>query len=94
MWLRGGQALKTSECRLVTHADGTYERRDCCCYVVVRMYRDAWPNRRVIARGLTLGEAQAHCNDPETSSSTCVGAAGKRRTRRMGAWFDGYEHGR
>lgn len=46
--------------------------------------------KRVVKRGLTLEEAQAHCNDPETSSSTCTKAAGKRRTAQRGPWFDGY----
>ena len=63
-------------------------------YRIVRHYRDAQIRRRVIRRGLTLAEAQAHCNDPETSSSTCTGAAGRARTRRLGAWFDGYEQAR
>jgi hypothetical protein len=40
--------------------------------------------------GLTLAEAQAHCNDPETSSSTATSSAARARTRRMGAWLDGY----
>lgn len=40
--------------------------------------------------GLTLERAQAHCQDPETSSSTCTKATGKARTRRYGAWFDCY----
>lgn len=47
--------------------------------------------RRTIARGLTLEQAQGHCRDPETSSTTCRSAAGKRRTRKLGPWFDGYE---
>lgn len=46
--------------------------------------------KRIIARGLTLEEAQAHCRDPETSSSTATTPAAKRITRRMGPWFDGY----
>jgi hypothetical protein len=48
--------------------------------------------RRTIETGLTLEQAQKHCSDPETSSSTCTKSAGKARTKRMGAWFDGYEH--
>ena len=64
-------------------------------YKIIRFYRDRSHNfhrgRRVIARGLTLEQAQAHCGDPETSSSTCTKAAGKARTRRMGPWFDGYD---
>jgi len=47
--------------------------------------------KRTIRRGLTLEEAQAHCKDPETSSSTATSAAAKRRLRDLGPWFDGYE---
>ena len=61
-------------------------------YRVVRFYRNAGIRRRVIARGLTLEEAQAHCRDPETSSRTCTNAVGRRRTREVGDWFDGYEN--
>lgn len=62
-------------------------------YRVVRFYREApfGKRRRVIISRCSLKEAQAHCQDPETSSSTCTKAAGKRRTQRMGPWFDGYE---
>jgi hypothetical protein len=35
-------------------------------------------------------EAQTHCSDPETSSSTCKNSVGRRRTRQRGPWFDGY----
>ncbi len=58
-------------------------------YKIVRGYFKG--GRRTIATNLTLDEAQAHCRDPETSSSTCTKSAGKARTRRMGPWFDGYE---
>ena len=60
-------------------------------YKMVRMYRDADIRRRTIKRGLTLEEAQEHCRDPETSSSTCTKYAGRKRTERLGPWFDGYE---
>ncbi len=60
-------------------------------YSIVRFFADGPPYRRVIESRLTLDEAQAHCNDPETSSSTCTDAPGKRRTRQRGPWFDGYE---
>ncbi len=63
-------------------------------YRVIRFYRDRYPNRRTIERGLTLEEAQAHCSDPQSSSSTCTSAAGKARTRKLGAWFDGYDDDR
>lgn len=60
-------------------------------YKIVWMcFRDAHA-KRTIETGLTLEEAQAHCKDPETSSSTCRKAANVRRTQQRGAWFDGYE---
>lgn len=60
-------------------------------YKIVRMYLNDDVPKRTIKRGLTLEEAQAHCRNPETSSSTCKSAEGKRRTKRYGKWFDGYE---
>jgi hypothetical protein len=47
--------------------------------------------KRTVETGLTLEEAQAHCNDPETSSRTCTSAAKRQITAQHGAWFDGYE---
>ncbi len=59
-------------------------------YKILRFY--AGPHvTRTIKTKLTLEEAQAHCNDPETSSSTATGAKAARITRYNGAWFDGYE---
>lgn len=62
-------------------------------YKIVRQYfnnRD-YPARVVRGkRGLTLEEAQRHCRNPETSSRTCTKAAGIRRTRERGPWFDSY----
>ncbi len=58
-------------------------------YRIVRMYFEG--GKRVIMTGLSLDDAQAHCNDPETSSSTCTSAAALRRTEQRGPWFDGYE---
>jgi len=60
-------------------------------YRVIRFYFNRPGYRRTILDRLTLAEAQAHCNDPETSSSTCTSAAGKARTRRLGPWFDGWD---
>jgi hypothetical protein len=60
-------------------------------YNVVRFYRDATRRRRIILARVTLAEARAHCNDPETSSSTAKGKVARARTRRCGAWFDGWE---
>jgi hypothetical protein len=58
-------------------------------YKVIRFFRNSG-RRYTIKIGLTQTLAQEHCSDPETSSSTCQGAAGKRRTRRSGPWFDGW----
>lgn len=57
-------------------------------YSIIRYYQRG--GRRIISTGLTLEQAQAHCNDPETSSRTATSSAGRKRTRVMGAWFDGY----
>jgi len=61
-------------------------------YRIVRHYFNGGSGStiRTIDTGLSLEQAQAHCQDPETSSSTCTTAAGKRCTRQHGAWFDGY----
>lgn len=45
---------------------------------------------RTIKRGLSLEEAQEHCNDPETSSSTAISSNKRRLTEQRGPWFDGY----
>lgn len=58
-------------------------------YKIVRLYFRG--GKRRIKSGLSLEEAQAHCSDPETSSSTCQSAEGNRRTRKRGPWFDCYE---
>lgn len=59
-------------------------------YKVQRLYRNRPGYRRTLDRGLTLAEAQAHCKNPETSSSTATSRAAKARTRRQGPWFDCY----
>lgn len=46
--------------------------------------------REIIAESLSLEDAQAHCSDPETSSSTCTSEEGMARAR-FGPWFDSYE---
>lgn len=57
-------------------------------YKIVRHYYHGIP--RTVRTGLTLEQAQAHCSDPETSSSTCKSASAKARSWRVGKWFDGY----
>jgi hypothetical protein len=76
--------------------DAEFERTDFATamqarqrYRIVRFYFRG--SRRVLARGLTLTEAHAHCTDPETSSSTATGSTARRRTAARGPWFDGYE---
>ncbi len=59
-------------------------------YKVIRFYRSDNMKSRKIKSRLSLEQAQAHCQDPETSSSTCTKAEGKRRTKLRGPWFDGY----
>jgi hypothetical protein len=58
-------------------------------YKIVRTYL-SHPSV-VIRRGLTLEDAQKHCRDPETSSSTCTNPELNAITKRMGPWFDGYD---
>ncbi len=75
-----------------THCDNCGEDHpNCyCTYEVVRRYRDSG-TRLTIKRGLTLEEAQEHCQDPETSSSTATSKAAIAHTREFGPWFDGYD---
>ena len=63
-------------------------------YRIVRRYQAARVSSRVIKRGVTLEQAQAHCRDPETSSSTCTSYEGKRRIAWLGPWFDSYDEER
>ena len=58
-------------------------------YKIVRMFFKG--GKRTIERGLTLEEAQRHCKNPETSSSTAKSAKARRYTAARGPWFDGYE---
>lgn len=63
-------------------------------YKIVRFYKNNPRKRQVIKSGLTLEQAQAHCNDPETSSRTARSASARQRTRTHGEWFDGFTEGR
>ena len=58
-------------------------------YNIVRFYQNH--NRRIIARNVSYDAAREHCSNPETSSSTCTKPHNKARTRKLGAWFDGFE---
>src|SRR5262249_1984409 len=57
-------------------------------YKVVRMYQDRDKRSRTMKRGLTLQQAQAHCQDPETSSRTATSRTATRHTAKHGPWFD------
>jgi len=59
-------------------------------YKIVRFFYRS-DRRYTVARGLNIREAQAHCSDPETSSSTARNKYARRRTRDRGPWFDAYE---
>ena len=55
-------------------------------YSIYRIYQKEGMKKRFIKRGLTLEQAQTHCNDPETSSKT----AKKGRGGCVSEWFDSY----
>lgn len=58
-------------------------------YKIVRHYQRGF-QQEVLKTGLTLEEAQAHCNDPETCDKTCTRPENVQRTAEHGPWFDGY----
>ena len=60
-------------------------------YKVVRFYASRPGYRRTIIDRCTEAQAQAHCSNPETSSSTGQRPANKAHTRRNGPWCVGYE---
>lgn len=60
-------------------------------YKIVRFYQRAAIRKRTIETGLTLAQVQEHCQNPETSSRTATSYAARKRTQRIGSWFDGYE---
>lgn len=58
-------------------------------YKVIRHFFNS--NRKLTVKtNLTLEQAQAHCQNSQTSSSTCTDKNGKERTKRYGKWFDCY----
>lgn len=59
-------------------------------YRVSRIYFNDDVPTQTIATGLTLAEAQEHCHNLETSSSTCTTPEGIERTKKHGPWFDSY----
>lgn len=59
-------------------------------YKIVRFFQSDLPPR-VIKRGLSLIEAQAHCRNPETSSRTATSGPARLLAEQCGPWFDGYD---
>jgi hypothetical protein len=60
-------------------------------YKIKRIYFSTAGMNLTIKSGLNLEQAQKHCCNPETSSSTCKSSKNKTRTRRYGPWMDVYE---
>lgn len=59
-------------------------------YKIVRSFHPSEDKPdKIIKTGLTLEEAQEHCQDDNTSSST---ADDETRAANPGEWFDGYAH--
>lgn len=58
-------------------------------YKIIRLFRDS-DLRMPIKEGLTLEEAQAHCQHPETSSKTAKSDDTRSLTKTHGPWFDAY----
>lgn len=56
-------------------------------YKIVRFYQKDSEAKKTIITGLTLEQAQAHCDDPESSSTTTTDP---REEAAYGPWFDGY----
>ena len=60
-------------------------------YKITRFYFNDGVPRRIIKTGLTREEAEAHCNNPETSSETCARPDNVAHKRQHGPWFDGFD---
>ena len=59
-------------------------------YKILRFFADPEERTRTLHTGLSLEAAQQHCDDNETSSTTCTDPAKREYTKRHGSWFDGY----
>ena len=56
-------------------------------YMIIRCYERHGVENTPL-HSLSLAEAQEHCKDRESDSSTCSELAGKTRTELFGRWFD------
>lgn len=59
-------------------------------FKVIRYYFNDNIPSLLIATGLTFEQAQEHCKNPETSSTTCKLPENIKHTQKFGPWFDGY----
>jgi hypothetical protein len=59
-------------------------------YKIIRFHANSYDLNYQVTEGLTLAEAQAHCADPETSSTTATAPEAVAYTAAHGPWFDGY----
>lgn len=59
-------------------------------YSIIIFYADLGKENEVLATGLTLEEAQEHCQGSETSSRSATGEEARKRTELHGPWFHGY----
>lgn len=59
-------------------------------YLVMRIFQKGSIPNQIIKTGLTKAQAQAHCRNKETSSTTCTLPENVARTKKYGHWFDGF----
>lgn len=57
---------------------------------IIRFYQGNY-EREIVKTGLTLEEAQRHCQDWDSSSQTTTTDEGIQRTAEKGPWFEGYD---
>jgi hypothetical protein len=58
-------------------------------YKILRFHFDG-TRPEVVKTGLTREEAEAHCEDPNTSSRTATSPEAVARTEARGPWFEGF----
>jgi hypothetical protein len=59
-------------------------------YKIIRFYQSFMKSNKIIKTGLSKKDALKHCNDIQTSSSTCTNEDGIKHTKKNGHWFDGF----
>ncbi len=61
-------------------------------YKIRRFYRDNNElSGETVAEGLTIDQAHAWCENPDTNSKTAIGYLETKRTQEHGPWFEGFE---